>query len=54
MADLSITRLLVEPVLARAKTDYSVWLNADDHIMSADEIVARSHEGAVESVGYRC
>jgi lactate dehydrogenase-like 2-hydroxyacid dehydrogenase len=44
MADLSITRLLVEPVLARAKSDYSVWLNADDHIMSADEIVARSFE----------
>ena len=44
MADLSITRLLVEPVLARARTDYSVWLNADDHIMSADEIVARSFE----------
>ena len=44
MADLSITRLLVEPVLVRAKSDYSVWLNGDDHIMSADEIVARSFE----------
>ena len=44
MADLSITRLLLEPVLARARTDYSVWLNADDHIMSADEIVSRSFE----------
>jgi lactate dehydrogenase-like 2-hydroxyacid dehydrogenase len=44
MADVSITRLLVEPVLARAKSDYSVWLNADDHIMSGDEIVARSFE----------
>ena len=44
MADLSIMRLLVDPVLARAKSDYSVWLNADDHIMSADEIVARSFE----------
>ena len=44
MAELSITRLLVEPVLARAQSDYLVWLNADDHIMSADEIVARSFE----------
>ena len=43
MADLSITQLLVEPVLARAKSDYSVWLNTDDHIMSADEI-GRSFE----------
>ncbi len=44
MPDLSITRLLVEPVLARAQSGYSVWLNDDDHIMSADEIVARSFE----------
>ena len=44
MTELSITRLLVEPVLARAQSDYLVWLNADDHIMSADEIVDRSFE----------
>ena len=34
MNDLSITRILVEPVLRRARRDYSVWLNDDDHIMS--------------------
>lgn len=44
MTDLSITRLLVEPVLARANQNYSVWLNEDDHIMTAEEIVARSFE----------
>ena len=44
MNDLSITRILVEPVLRRARRDYSVWLNDDDHIMSGDEIVARSFE----------
>ena len=42
MNDLSITRILVEPVLKRARRDYSVWLNDDDHIMSGDEIIARS------------
>ena len=42
MNDLSITRILVEPVLRRARRDYSVWLNDDDYIMSGDEIVARS------------
>ena len=42
MNDLSITRILVEPVLRRARRDYSVWLNDDDHIMSGDEIIARS------------
>jgi lactate dehydrogenase-like 2-hydroxyacid dehydrogenase len=42
MVVLSITRLLVDPVLTRARGSYSVWLNEDDHIMSADEIVERS------------
>ncbi len=44
MNDLSITRILVEPVLRRARRDYSTWVNDDDHIMSGDEIVARSFE----------
>tara|TARA_B100001093_G_scaffold201889_1_gene193930 strand:- start:1651 stop:2607 length:957 start_codon:yes stop_codon:yes gene_type:complete len=44
MHDLSITRILVEPVLSRARRDFSVWLNDDDHIMSGDEIVAKSFE----------
>ena len=44
MADLSITRLLVEPVLERARNNYVVWLNEDDHIMSAEELIARSYE----------
>lgn len=44
MRNLSITRLLVESVLKRARNDYAIWLNADDHIMSADELIARSHE----------
>ena len=44
MADLSITRLLVDPVVTRARASYSVWLNEDDHIMTADEIIARSFE----------
>ena len=44
MIDLSITRLLVEPVLERARNNYAVWLNDDDHIMSSDELIARSHE----------
>lgn len=44
MNDLSITRNLVEPVLRRARRDYSTWVNDDDHIMSGDEIVARSFE----------
>ena len=42
MNNLSITRILVEPVLSRARQDYSVWLNNDDHIMSGAEIIARS------------
>ena len=44
MPELSITRRLVDPVLIRARTDYSVWLNEDDHVMSSDEIIERSHE----------
>ena len=44
MHDLSITRILVEPVLSRARRDFSVWLNDDDHIMLGDEIVAKSFE----------
>ena len=44
MVDLSIARLLVDPVLERARNDYTVWLNDDDHIMSSDELIARSHE----------
>ena len=44
MIDLSVTRLLVKPVLDRARNDYVVWLNDDDHIMSSDELIARSHE----------
>lgn len=40
--EVSITRLLVDPVLERANRDFNVWLNADDHILSADELVARS------------
>ena len=44
MIDLSIARLLVEPVLERARNDYAVWLNDDDHTLSSDELIARSHE----------
>ena len=44
MNNLSITRILVEPVIRRARRDYSVWLNDDDYIMSGDEIVARSFD----------
>jgi hypothetical protein len=34
---LSITRLLIDPVLERASRDYDIWLNRDDHILTADE-----------------
>ena len=44
MPKLSITRLLVDPVLDRARSSYDIWLNDDDHIMTADELIARSHE----------
>jgi len=41
---VSITRLLVDPVLERASRDYDIWLNRDDHILTADELIARSAE----------
>lgn len=43
-ARVSITRLLVEPVLERARADYEIWLNEDDHILTGDELIARSHD----------
>lgn len=45
MADrkkILITRRLPEPVEARAKQNYEVALHEDDHVMSGDEIIARS------------
>ena len=41
---LSITRLLIDPVLERASRDYDIWLNRDDHILTADELISRSAE----------
>lgn len=41
---LSITRQLVAPVIERAQADYDLWLNEDDHVLSGDELVARSHD----------
>lgn len=41
---VSVTRLLVEPVLERARRDYEIWLNEDDHILTADELIARSFD----------
>jgi lactate dehydrogenase-like 2-hydroxyacid dehydrogenase len=42
--NLAITRVLVDPVLERASRDYEVWLNRDDHILTAEELIARSAE----------
>jgi lactate dehydrogenase-like 2-hydroxyacid dehydrogenase len=42
---LILTRRLPEAVEARAARDYDAWLNRDDRLLSADEIVALS-EGA--------
>ena len=44
MPHLSITRLLIEPVLLRAKNSYQIWVNEDDHVMSAQELIGRSFE----------
>ncbi|MDB4021300.1 D-glycerate dehydrogenase [Litorivicinus sp.] len=44
MVDLSITRLLINPVLDRARKDYNVWINSDDHIMTSEELIERSFE----------
>jgi lactate dehydrogenase-like 2-hydroxyacid dehydrogenase len=41
---VSVTRLLVEPVLERARRDYDIWLNEDDHILTGDELIARSFD----------
>ena len=41
---VSITRLLIDPVIDRASRDYDIWLNRDDHILTADELIARSAE----------
>ena len=39
---LLMTRVLSPAVIERARRDYDLELNEDDHIMSADELVARS------------
>lgn len=44
MFQLSITRNLVEPVIQRAQKSYDLWLNRDDHIMSGEELIARSFQ----------
>lgn len=41
---LAITRQLVGPVLDRAQQSYDCWINEDDHVLSADELIARSHD----------
>src|SRR5208337_4106249 len=41
---LLITRVLSPAVIERARRDYDVDLNENDHIMSADEFVARSRD----------
>ena len=41
---LLITRVLSPAVIERARRDYDVDLNENDHIMSADELVARSRD----------
>ena len=41
---LLITRVLSPAVIERARRDYDVDLNENDHVMSADELVARSRD----------
>ncbi len=41
---LSITRELVAPVVDRAAQSYELWLNDDDHVLTGDELIARSHD----------
>ncbi len=41
---LSITRELVAPVVDRAAQSYDLWLNDDDHVLTGDELIARSHD----------
>ncbi len=40
---LLMTRVLSPAVIERARRDYDLELNENDHIMSADELVARCH-----------
>lgn len=44
MPRVSITRQLVAPVLERARASYDLWVNEDDHILSADELITRSQD----------
>lgn len=44
MSRVSITRQLVAPVLERARASYDLWVNEDDHILSADELITRSQD----------
>ena len=44
MPRISITRQLVVPVVERAKQSYDLWLNQDDHILTADELITRSFD----------
>ena len=44
MPRVSITRQLVAPVLERARANYDLWVNEDDHILSADELITRSQD----------
>ncbi len=41
---LWVTRQLTDPVMDRARRDYQVLENPDDHVMSADELIQASRE----------
>src|SRR5436190_6743594 len=51
-----VTRKLPAEVEARLSRDFTPTLNADDHVMAADEIIAKSagHDGLLVTPGDKC